>query len=225
MANFCSHCGAASKPGANFCEQCGARLAPDVDQPQPAVVPEQDNPYRRSNASQDNFGAGTGGGQGTVDGAGASGAGYTVNAGGAYDPFPESGIIQQLFTTRGRLNRWRYFKRCWAIWGLSLFIFILCGMLFGMDHILAGGLTFLGAVIGAVLANICLVIRRFHDMEPADSTGESFMNIRMGLYVGAILASGFWEWAGLLSALMSLYLMFNPGVPGANRHGADPLAK
>lgn len=58
MANFCSHCGAASKPGANFCENCGARLTPEAAQSQPAAVPEQDNPYRRSNIGPENFGPG-----------------------------------------------------------------------------------------------------------------------------------------------------------------------
>lgn len=179
MANFCSHCGAASKPGANFCERCGARLAPDMDQPR---------------------------------------------ARGAYDPFPESGLRQQLFTSRGRLNRWRYFKRCWAIWALAVLMFIVSVVLLGTNHAVLGGLTLLSIVIGAEAATICLVIRRFHDMEPADSSGGSFMVTRLGAYVGFIIASWFWEWAGVLSALMNLYLIFNPGVPGANRHGADPLA-
>lgn len=219
MANFCSHCGAASKPGANFCENCGARLTPEAVQSQPAAEPEQDNPYRRINIGPENFGPGENGGR-----EGVNGVSYTVNARSAYDPFPESGLIQQLFSTRGRLNRWRYFKRCWAIWGLALLLLIVSVVLFGTNHVVLGGLTLLSIVVGAEAATICLVIRRFHDMEPADSSGSSFMVTRLGAYVGFIIASGFWEWAGVLSCLMSLYLLFNPGVPGANRHGADPLA-
>lgn len=195
MANFCSHCGAASRPGANFCEQCGTRLAPEAAKPR--------------------LGA---------DGEGAGSTDFTINAGSAYDPFPERGLKQQLFTTRGRLNRWRYFKRCWAVWGLALLLFIVSFVLFGTHHAVLGGLTLLGIVVGAEAATICLVIRRFHDMEPADSLGGNFLVMRLGAYVGCIIASGFWDWAGVLSALMNLYLMFNPGIPGANRHGADPLA-
>ncbi len=219
MANFCSHCGAASKPGANFCERCGARLAPEADQPQPAAVPEQDNPYRRGNIGSENFGPGENGGR-----EGANGVGYTVNAGSAYDPFPESGLIQQFFTVRGRLNRWRYFNRCMAIWAMLVLMFIVSVVLLGTNHAVLGVLTLFSILIGGAVAPICLVIRRFHDMEPADSSGSSFMVTRLGAYAGFIIASWFWEWAVGLSALMSLYLMFNPGVTGANRHGADPLA-
>lgn len=220
MANFCSHCGAAIKPEANFCERCGARLTPEAAPLRLGSGGENDNPYRFGNALKENSGAGQGGGREWT-----GSAGYTVNAGSAYDPFPESGLIQQLFTTRGRLNRWRYFKRCWAVWGLLLPLLIVIVALIGTSHAILAGLTLLSIVFGAEAATICLVIRRFHDMEPADSSGGSFMVTRLGAYIGFIIASGFWEWAGVLSGLMSLYLMFNPGVPGANRHGAAPLAK
>lgn len=219
MANFCSHCGAASKPGANFCERCGARLTPEADQPQPAAVPEQDTPYRRGNIGPEIFGPGENGGR-----EGANGIGYTVNAGSAYDPFPESGLMQQFFTIRGRLNRWRYFKRCLALWAMLVLMFIVSVVLLGTNYAVLGVLTLFSILIGGAVVPICLVIRRFHDMEPADSSGSSFMVTRLGAYVGFIIASWFWEWAVVLSALMSLYLMFNPGVTGANRHGADPLA-
>lgn len=214
MANFCSHCGAASRPGANFCENCGARLTPE------AAVPEQDNPYRRGNIGPENFGPGENGGR-----EGANGAGYTVNAGSAYDPFPESGLIQQLFSTRGRLNRWRYFKRRLAIFGLILLVPVVCYVLTTLGYKVKGvpELILLCVLTGAA-ASICLVIRRFRDMEPVGNTDNNFVAKRMGAYVGCMLLGGIGDLMGILSLLVELYLLFNPGVPGANRHGADPLA-
>lgn len=223
MTNFCSNCGAEIKPGAKFCENCGTRLMQDEPAQAPAAqqMPERvspvigagDNPYRRGNAGTNNTGA-------------TGAAGYPweqKSAENAYNPFPESGIVAQFFTTKGRLNRLRYFKRCMGIAGIALVLIIISAILIGMDHAVMGGLALVGIIIGAQIASICLVVRRFHDMEPADNTDHNFMVLRMGAYLGFIFAGSVWDWAWILNTLMSLYLLFNTGVRGANRHGADPL--
>ncbi|MDO4203949.1 MAG: zinc-ribbon domain-containing protein [Selenomonadaceae bacterium] len=215
MAKFCSNCGAESKPGAKFCEYCGTKLMQEevtTPPPAPSAVMESDNPYRRSTGTNNTGAAGA--------------AGYPwerASAESAYNPFPESGIVAQFFTTKGRLNRLRYFKRCMGIAGIALVLIIISGILIGMNHAVMGGLALVGIIIGAQIASICLVVRRFHDMEPADNTDHNFMVLRMGAYIGFIFAGWVWDWAWILNTLMSLYLLFNTGVRGANRHGADPL--
>ena len=218
--NFCSNCGAEVKPGAKFCEHCGSKLMQD-EMPQPQLQVQQqmmtpppepsntganDNPYRHNNVSGNNVG---------------SSSESTAEA--AYNPFPESGLKEQFFTTKGRLNRWRYFKRCLGIMGIVMVLIIISGILIGTNHEVMGGMALVGIIIGAQIASICLVVRRFHDMEPANNTDMNFMVKRMGAYIGFIFASWVWDWAWILTTLMSLYLLFNTGYRGANRHGVDPL--
>ncbi len=226
MVNFCSNCGAEVKNGAKFCEHCGTKLVKDEAPAQPsastapaapaapAAFVENDNPYRRSNNTAAN------------DQNSAEKTAYpweNAENKNAYNPFPESGLKEQFFKTKGRLNRWRYFKRCLGIAGIAMVLIIISGILIGTNHQIMGGMALIGIIIGAQIASICLVIRRFHDMEPANNTDMNFMVKRMGAYIGFIFASWVWDWAWIFTTLMSLYLLFNTGYRGANRHGADPL--
>lgn len=117
-------------------------------------------------------------------------------------------LLQQIFTTEGRLNRLRYFKYQ-IIW--SLLVAIAGGILAFMGEFVTGDsnsvlvtiptgiMSFVGFVGGFRLA-----IRRLHDL---DKSGW-FMLLWIVPVVNVIFA---------------IYLFCFKGTDGYNRYGEDPL--
>ncbi len=103
--------------------------------------------------------------------------------------------LDEIFTTEGRLNRWRFFTK-----NLKLLIMIFIGgIVAGLSSFL-GGLIFLAAAIGGVE----ITVRRLHDL---NKTGRL-----------AILT-----FIPYVNVVFGLYLFFAKGTDGDNKYGRDPL--
>ena len=117
-------------------------------------------------------------------------------------------ILKEIYTTEGRLNRFRYLKYMITlalIAGVSTFV------MSSMATFLTGNPT--GFLVNAITAiwglvagvgNVMLMIRRLHDLN------------KSGWF--ALIAI-----IPLIGAIFSIYLFFAPGQVGWNRYGADPL--
>ena len=117
-------------------------------------------------------------------------------------------ILKEIYTTEGRLNRFRYLKYMITlalIAGVSTFV------MSSMATFLTGNPT--GFLVNAITAiwglvagvgNVMLMIRRLHDLN------------KSGWF--ALIAIIPW-----IGAIFSIYLFFAPGQVGWNKYGADPL--
>jgi uncharacterized membrane protein YhaH (DUF805 family) len=117
-------------------------------------------------------------------------------------------VSEMFFTTKGRLNRLRYFKR----WLLIIFLNMVLSMIIAMTFMDPSGegmattgyiLIFLLFVVFAA-AHVFLMIRRLHDLN------------RSGFYYFLLVVP-------LVNVLFSLYVIFAPGTIGPNQYGPDPL--
>lgn len=117
-------------------------------------------------------------------------------------------IIKKIYSTDGRLNRWRYFKYMVLlalIAGTTTFVTSSMATFLTGDP--NGTLVMLVTLIWAIAAgtgNVMLMIRRIHDL------GKS------GWF--AILA-----FVPVIGIVFSIYLFCAPGQEGWNEYGADPL--
>lgn len=117
-------------------------------------------------------------------------------------------IINEIYTTEGRLNRLRYFKYYIMLVIVSTIIAFIAGFIGGFisgdaNSVLVTvptGIISLATGIGGIM----LGIRRLHDL---DKSGW-FMLVTLIPFVNLIFL---------------LYLWFMPGTVGYNRFGADPL--
>ena len=114
-------------------------------------------------------------------------------------------FINNVFTTKGRLNRLRYFKYTFCLGMFFGIIEFLCGLIISADEN-STTVDIIETVISVPLAigSIMLQIRRLHDLDKS-------------------------SWFVLLSAipginlLFGLYLLFIKGTDGTNQYGYDPL--
>ena len=121
---------------------------------------------------------------------------------------PDDGLWENLFKIEGRLNRWRYFKRSFAMFFLYILSVIATCAIFlepSGEVSTAGCVVILILTILLPIGSTCLTIRRLHDL---NLTGWLCL-------LGTIPAvnTAFW-----------IYTTFAQGTIGANRYGADPLA-
>jgi len=126
----------------------------------------------------------------------------------------DNGIKENFFRWDGRLNRLRFLKRLLALFGISIVLYILMGILV----LLSGGAamqpdenTFMGIYgvftllcIPITVSSYMLMIRRLHDI------GLSGFFILLAFI--PIVSIGF-----------LLYVLFKMGIEGDNVYGADPL--
>ena len=126
----------------------------------------------------------------------------------------DNGIKENFFRWDGRLNRLRFLKRLLALFGISIVLYILMGILV----LLSGGAamqldenTFTGIYgfftllcIPITVSSYMLMIRRLHDI------GLSGFFILLAFI--PIVSLGF-----------LLYVLFKMGTEGDNVYGADPL--
>ena len=186
MANkFCPQCGVKLEEGAKYCPSCGQNLNDEtstvnLDKLPTSVESNYDKSFNPYSAAVDTT------------------------------PFqPDNGLWENLFNTKGRLNRWRYFKRSFAIIILYVVLLIADIVLFleptseyGMS--VTGWIVFFALMIMLAIGSLCLTIRRLHDL----------------------------NWTGWLCLLMTIpalntafwiYTTFAPGTIGPNQYGGDPL--
>jgi uncharacterized membrane protein YhaH (DUF805 family) len=121
-----------------------------------------------------------------------------------------------LFSTHGRTNRAPYFWHTLLDGFVVVFLlFLLTGGTVGLMSIGADGggvipilatIAWFGIIFAAFLAELCITIRRFHDLD------------RSG-----------WQWLLSFIPLVNIYiwflLLFEPGTNGPNRYGEDPLGR
>ena len=117
-------------------------------------------------------------------------------------------ILNEIFTTEGRLNRLRYLKYMLLlalIAGVSVFVMSSMATFLTGDPtgFLVNAITAIWGLIAGV-GNIMLIIRRLHDL------GKS------GWF--AVIAP-----IPVVGTIFSIYLFFAPGQIGSNQYGADPL--
>ena len=120
----------------------------------------------------------------------------------------DSGIAEMFFTTKGRLNRLRYFKRALVLGVVATvlaFVIVAATMTPSGDDISTAGYV-LFALMCLVFAapHFMLMIRRLHDLD------------KDGLFVLLALIPA-------VNSIFALYLLFAPGTKGANRYGTDPI--
>lgn len=146
---------------------------------------------------------------------------------------PDSGFVENFLRRDGRLNRWRYFKRCILIGLVELVIFI---AIFIMSANALGQLSSFGNIaLKLVLAVgqiplFCLLVRRLHDC------GRDEKLAYASLALNAIIIiltdynnlmkepSLFENIITALAGVIGIYAMFCPGTKGDNQYGEDPLA-
>ena len=109
-------------------------------------------------------------------------------------------LLNEIFTTEGRLNRWRYLKYQVT---LALIPSLVGFFVSSTDSVLLtvpAGILSIAASVGGIM----LAIRRLHDLD------------KSGLMLLLVLIP-------LIDIILLLYLWLAPGTVGRNRFGADPL--
>ena len=117
-------------------------------------------------------------------------------------------IVNEIYTTEGRLNRKRYFKYYIILVLVSTIISFIIGFIISLltgtaDNILFDlftGIVSLATGIGGIM----LGVRRLHDLN------------RNGWFMILLFVP-------FINLIFLLYLWFAPGTFGDNRFGADPL--
>ena len=120
---------------------------------------------------------------------------------------PDNGLWENLFKVSGRLNRWRYFKRSFAIFFLYIISVIATCAIFlepTGDVSATGCVVILILTILLPIGSTCLTIRRLHDL---NLTGWLCL-----LMTIPAVNTAFW-----------IYTTFAKGTDGFNQYGADPL--
>jgi uncharacterized membrane protein YhaH (DUF805 family) len=193
MENYCTQCGSKLAPGSRFCSNCGAPVTGEREASFDALS--------QSNGTKD----------GRVDFS--RFPSYKVGTGKT--------LREKYFSTKGRLNRKRYFLRSLALAGMTflicvaIFMIMFC-LVFQMadNHVSLPQLLFTSVIplIGMLLfavpqvSSIMLAIRRSHDL------GKS------GEYV-------LWSFIPLAGLYFAFHLVFVKGTTGPNEYGPDPLQK
>lgn len=115
--------------------------------------------------------------------------------------------LSQIFTTKGRLNRLPYFLYGIGISMVAGIVLVLFMGLFAVDESLGilGMFVYFIFALAIIPVNICLSIRRLHDLNQS----------------GWLLLLHFVPYIGSLG--LCIYLTFIRGTYGPNKYGPDPL--
>ena len=146
---------------------------------------------------------------------------------------PDNGIVENFLRRDGRLNRWRYFKRCTL---LGLVEFVIFVAIFIMDMNALGQLSSFGNIaLKLVLAVgqipfFCLMTRRLHDCGRDEKLAYASLALNAIIiiltnYNNLIVEPSLFE--NIITALagvIGIYALFCPGTKGDNQYGEDPLA-
>ncbi len=113
-------------------------------------------------------------------------------------------VILELFSFRGRANRWWYFWHTLldgiVVLGLIAMVVTLAGIVGVVPMIV----PFLGIVVAAVVTQIAIAVKRLHDL---DRPGRHWWLLVIPIY----------------NIYFALVLLFRTGTMGPNRFGPDPL--
>jgi uncharacterized membrane protein YhaH (DUF805 family) len=115
--------------------------------------------------------------------------------------------MNKLFSTKGRINRQRYFFTTLAIALIAYAIAFVIGFAMGMSDTGAGAAGSIGFVIGvgAAIIQAFLVIKRLHDL---GKPGWQYFLMYVPLY----------------NIYLGIVLLFVKGTAGPNEYGEDPAS-
>ena len=153
----------------------------------------------------------------------------------------DKGYVENFLKREGRLNRWRYFKRMFALLLISEIVVIVVSIIaalsmptviFSSDTSLFDNLIVnIAKVVGFLLtpAYFCLMVRRLHDLNQSEAIAYvavavicvNILSLDLEQEEDSILEIAL-QW---LNFAFTLYLLFFPGTKGNNKYGSDPLEK
>ena len=153
----------------------------------------------------------------------------------------DKGFVENFLKREGRLNRWRYFKRMFALLLISEIVVIVVSIIaalsmptviFSSDTSLFDNLIVnIAKVVGFLLtpAYFCLMVRRLHDLNKSEAIAYvavavicvNILSLDLEQEEDSILEIAL-QW---LNFAFTLYLLFFPGTKGNNKYGSDPLEK
>ncbi|MBR1806711.1 MAG: DUF805 domain-containing protein [Selenomonadaceae bacterium] len=144
---------------------------------------------------------------------------------------------QKIFTLKGRLNRWPYFKYSLILllpMIVAAIVFALIATIFGKstDSSLIFGVGLASVLLVAcfliyIVGGVMIIVRRLHDLNLSGwwlipyyvLIGFGNMQVKdtdSGLFM-------FSATCGLIAFVCSMFLLFKRGTVGDNKYGADPL--
>ena len=154
-------------------------------------------------------------------------------------PYQEDVTIKEkFFSTTGRLNRMRYFKRWLAV---DIVMFILVGIVSSICSTPWGDLTPTGNIlVNLVLAatlvpDYCLNVRRIKDIGKDENFVKGIAGLEVVLALIQIYCLSDWDWnsktpvqqlgmsVSTIRFCIFVWLQKTAGTVGANKYGADPL--
>lgn len=153
----------------------------------------------------------------------------------------DKGFVENFLKREGRLNRWRYFKRMFALLIISEVVIIVVSMIaalsmptviFSSDTSLFDNLTVnVAKVVCFILtpAYFCLMVRRLHDLNKSEVIAyvavavicANILNLDLGQREDSLLENVL-QW---INFVITLYLFLFPGTRGDNEYGSDPLER
>lgn len=231
---FCSKCGKELEADAVFCHSCGKKVVIHVEEDGVKVEDEETRESCRDSRP------GTTVGEDKEAGAAiktAQSREIAKKAVGEQKFYVPDKTFREMFLPWGshsRLNRWRYFKRSWAI---NVFFILLDALLTAGD--LTEKMSDAATIMTAFLQipfEYWLDIRRLKDL--GKSTNLADCRALCGIvafnviwthrdfweYASDITASQVFVWMAVIIDLsIYLYLLFSPGNKGENQYGPDPL--
>lgn len=143
----------------------------------------------------------------------------------------DNGFAENFLRRDGRLNRWRYFKRCLAI-GLIECVLITAIFIMTMNALgqlsTMGNILFKGVCLAGFFPYFCLATRRLHDMNKSETL--AYVLVGLGA-VSTLLLDGanmdeqsfLQNIVSTVSGVLGLYVLLCPGTHGDNQYGSDPL--
>lgn len=155
-------------------------------------------------------------------------------------PYQEDVTIKEkFFSTTGRLNRMRYFKR-WLV--VDLAALVLCGIVISACSTPWGDLTHSGDIminlisIAMIIPNYFLNVRRIKDIGKEENIVAGVAALEVLLTLAQMYCLSDWDWSSSKTSTQQLgmsvstirfgifvWLQKTAGTVGANKYGADPL--
>ena len=139
---------------------------------------------------------------------------------------PDSGLAENFLKRDGRLNRWRYFKRCFL---LGLVEFIIFFAIFAMDTNALGQLSSFGNIALKLVMAVgqiplfCLITRRLHDCNRDEKLAYAVLALNAIIIILTDYnnlmkePSLFENIITALAGVIGIYAMFCPGTTKVQR--------
>ena len=254
MAKFCSNCGAQLEDGVKFCGSCGEKIIStqienispmpyENSKPATEIISTQTEnispmPYEvaeiKPQTVQDIFANAK------------SAAPQPRKIPPTYNTPPQPNynfsqdevyredttIMKTFFSTSGRLNRLRYFKRTMFI-GIMGTILMFCVIGYGVSSRNTESATVLVGMLmlPCWVSSYCLNVRRLKDIgkifDDSELSDSSIQLMAGSLFIIDFI-SMFLSGSALIAAysiifVCGVYILFKPGMVGSNKFGPDPL--